>query len=162
MAVKTDPVGRHTQRSQPGALSHRPIGGSVGKLAPPVPAGHVLRGHNVTCVVLLQEQQEVLRPAQRAIDSELVRVRCGVGNGGIVNVEHQGLNGGTSDGPAQDGHRSLGGLSRQVDTYRDHSRSVGREPQSWRAAASGRQLDYDELERWTRVGYTALEVRCRG
>src|SRR5215217_7113165 len=76
--------------------------------------------------MLLREQQEVIRPAQRAVDPELVRVHCGVGNGGIVNVDHQGLNGGTSDGPAQDGHRSLGGLSRQVDTYRDHSRSVSR------------------------------------
>ena len=61
-----------------------------------------------------------------ADNPELVRVRCGIGNGGIVNVEHQGLNGGTSDGQAQDGQRSLGGLSRQVDTYRDHSRSVSR------------------------------------
>jgi len=76
--------------------------------------------------MLLQEHQEVIRPAQRAVDPELVRARCGVGNGGIVNVEHQGLNGGTSGGPPQDGHRSLGGLGRQVDPYRDHSRSVGR------------------------------------
>jgi hypothetical protein len=111
---------------------------SVGKLAPPVPAGHFLRRHNVTCVMLLQEQQELIRPAQRAVDPELVGVRCGVGNGGIVNVEHQGLNGGTSVGPAQDCHRSLGGLSRQVDTYRDHSRSVSRKPQSWRAAGHAR------------------------
>jgi hypothetical protein len=130
MAVKPIRSAATLKGSQPGAFSHRPISGSVGKLAPPVPAGHVLRRHNVTCVMLLQEQQEVIRPAQRAVDPELVRVRCGVGNGGIVNVKHQGLNCGTSDGPAQDGHRSLGGLSRQVDTYRDHSRSVSRMPQS--------------------------------
>ena len=44
-----------------------------------------------------------------------------------TQVRAAAIDGCASAGPVQDGHRKLGGLSRQIDTYRDHSRTVVRQ-----------------------------------
>jgi hypothetical protein len=87
-------------------------------------AGQILRRHHMTRVMLLEEPQEIVRPAQRTIDPKFFRVQSGIGNSGVVDVERQGVGGCSTRRPAEDGHSRVSGQSGQVDAHSDHSGSV--------------------------------------
>jgi len=71
----------------------------------------------MTRVMLLEEPQEIVRPAQRTIDPKFFRVQSGIGNSGVVDVERQGVGGCSTRRPGRTAIAVLAGrVARSMPT----------------------------------------------
>src|SRR6185437_8586017 len=117
-----DPVGRDAQRGHAGFLRHHPVSDPQPQRPAPVRPGAGAAGGQRygTGLVSIDEYDEILGPAERAVDAGLVGPSQGVQDRGVVGRAGHRAGDRPAVTPFDLGHRGPFGLGGQVHAHGQH------------------------------------------